>query len=429
MSRLSPSRFNRTRSGFTLVELLVVIAIIGILVGLLLPAVQAAREAARRMSCSNNFKQIGLALHNYHSGYKRLPMHGGGSGKDPSVSGDLSFPSRLTNMKSLSFLVGILPFMEQQALWQQISNPMNRDAAGNTPPVETSPLPYQAMGPKPRGGSYLYEPWVTEIPTLRCPSDPGTGLPAMGRTNYAACIGDSSVSSGIGMTHAIHGDYQPINPVDAVQVSRWQRGVFVTRKFSRFRDILDGLSNTIMCGEIMTDLGDSDTRSRALFSMGNVLDTGGGGTYACADSGTLIDPERPSFWAFGSFPGHDPTEDDGSAYLPQVEFGTRRGYSWANFANLFCSVTTNREPNSELCIDGPNERSSGNWSISSRHVGGAHILMSDGAVIFITDSIEAGDGRVGQRDGIYPGSPSPYGLIGALGTRANGEVIKEQLNQ
>ena len=67
------------RGGFTLVELLVVIAIIGVLVGLLLPAVQAAREAARRMSCSNNFKQIGLGIHNYHSAFKSLPMHGTGA--------------------------------------------------------------------------------------------------------------------------------------------------------------------------------------------------------------------------------------------------------------------------------------------------------------------------------------------------------------
>ena len=69
------SRIHRRWTGFTLVELLVVIAIIGVLVGLLLPAVQAAREAARRMSCSNNFKQIGIAVHNYHAAYNQLPSH------------------------------------------------------------------------------------------------------------------------------------------------------------------------------------------------------------------------------------------------------------------------------------------------------------------------------------------------------------------
>lgn len=122
----------KLHAGFTLVELLVVITVIGVLVGLLLPAVQAAREAARRMSCSNNFKQIGLGIHNYHSAYKQLPTQGGGTGNwgsygwywesptDPDKTNNDSL--NMFNNYRLSMLVAILPFVEQQALWEQISN-------------------------------------------------------------------------------------------------------------------------------------------------------------------------------------------------------------------------------------------------------------------------------------------------------------------
>ncbi len=91
------------------------------MVGLLLPAVQAAREAARRMSCGNNFKQLGLGLHNYHAAYNKLPMQMGGT-KDCGTVNDNNF--------KLSFLVGVLPFIEQQALWEQISNPNNNGGTG-----------------------------------------------------------------------------------------------------------------------------------------------------------------------------------------------------------------------------------------------------------------------------------------------------------
>ena len=111
------SRTYSARRGFTLVDLLVVIAIIGILVGLLLPAVQAAREAARRMSCSNNFKQIGLGIHNYHSAFKRIPQHMTGTGR--SYVCDISYNS---NRLRLSYLVPMLPYIEQQALWESITN-------------------------------------------------------------------------------------------------------------------------------------------------------------------------------------------------------------------------------------------------------------------------------------------------------------------
>lgn len=419
----------RNRAAFTLVELLVVIAIIGILVGLLLPAVQAAREAARRMSCSNNFKQVGLAVQNYHSAFKRLPMHGGGSGMDYLAGNTLAYYSPRTNQKSLSFLVGIMPFLEQQALWNMIRSPLATDPVGN----RISPA-WQPMGPKPQSGQYGYRPWVTEIPTLRCPSDPGSGLPALARTNYAANIGDSAMASRIGYTNFLHGDYQPPSIIQATAVSRWQRGMFVSRRAMRFRDVMDGLSNTICCGEIMTDLGDRDTRSHAAFDLTNVdgIDvtmSASGGTMACQDSLSFIDPERPSFWMPSVFPTHNAKSDDGSTYPVVVELGIRRGFSWSSFAHIHSSITTNRAPNSELCMHGHHEMTEGNWSISSRHTGGAHILMGDGAVVFISDSIEAGNSRIGQNDGVTPGAASPYGLIGALGTRANGEIIEEQLNQ
>ena len=162
--------------GFTLVELLVVIAIIGILVGLLLPAVQAAREAARRMSCSNNFKQIGIGLHNYHAAFKQLPKHGSGTGLNgaPSIGRTDEPPGN--NQNDLSILVGLMPFVEQQGVWDQIVNPFR---------VESTGAIYAEMGPRPtislsRQSANPYDPWLTEIPMLRCPSDPGVGLPGQG---------------------------------------------------------------------------------------------------------------------------------------------------------------------------------------------------------------------------------------------------------
>ncbi len=246
-------RIRYCKRGFTLVELLVVIAIIGVLVGLLLPAVQAAREAARRMSCSNNFKQIGLGIHNYHSAYKQLPTQQGGT-TGSEVGADEYNPGTGNNQLELSFLVGLTPFIEQQALWEQISNPLQAfDSSGA--PVGT----FQSMGPRPEKtlgshGNSLYPPWLTEIPTLRCPSDPGVGLPSHGRTNYAACIGDAIHNTDVGPANAAG----VVNSARSEQTRESCRGVFVPRKLMKFRDILDGLSNTIAGGEINTDLGDRD---------------------------------------------------------------------------------------------------------------------------------------------------------------------------
>src|SRR5207245_6585342 len=109
---IMPASFSRRRGGFTLIELLVVIAIIGVLIGLLLPAVQKVREAANRMKCSNNMKQIGLGLHNYHSTYNRFPQ-GNTSGLN-STGGLTSF----AGSGGAGWHVRIFPFLEQDNVYK-----------------------------------------------------------------------------------------------------------------------------------------------------------------------------------------------------------------------------------------------------------------------------------------------------------------------
>ncbi|MFG0291125.1 MAG: DUF1559 domain-containing protein [Rhodopirellula sp. JB044] len=410
------------KTGFTLVELLVVIAIIGVLVGLLLPAVQAAREAARRMSCSNNFKQIGLAIHNYHSAYNQLPIQGDGTWEVPASvatqrwgdcgSGSSPGASILSNRGQLSILVGLLPFCEQQALWEQISNPAIYNG-----------ISFPRMGPNPTGNSSQtieYEPFITEIPMYRCPSDPGFGLPAMARTNYALNGGDTprqlargpfarwcvtDVDSGVGMSRD-----------NALRVEREQvplcRGFLVPHMRSEFTDVKDGLSNTIAMAEINTDLGDRH-RTTDFVRVTAMYDN----IHACDKH---LDPERPQFWKTTI------AEGDGEDLFVATSV-EKRGFRWSSSSPKYTMVTCNIPPNSANCIRLIIE-DEGNFSASSRHQGGCHVLMGDGAVKFVTDSINAGDQNaipVGSSGGPDTGSESPYGLWGALGTRASNEVIDE----
>ncbi|TWU46023.1 hypothetical protein Q31b_12010 [Novipirellula aureliae] len=384
----------RSDHGFTLVELLVVIAIIGVLVGLLLPAVQAAREAARRMSCSNNFKQIGLGIHNYHSAFNQLPMQAGGTSS--RIFWDDTWQDSVTdNNWQLSMLVGILPFIEQQPTWEIISNPYNDGSAT-----------FPAMGPTPE--NLAYEPWRTEFPTFRCPSDPGSGLPSLGRTNYAACLGDSTWCSSL-VKHPIVDDSEAVFGEHAQAA---QRGLFRFHYSTRFRGCLDGLSNTIAMGEIITYLGDSDKRGAV--SGDDIFGSNGKGLLwprknplQCRG---LIDPERPTYWLDA----------------PQASQSDRhRGYQWAHASATQTGVMTILPPNAEICGRPNAYHTVITATMSSQHQGGCHVLMGDGAVRFVTDSIEAGDSTAGNIFLNTAGAPSPYGLWGALGTRAAKEVIDE----
>ncbi|GAA5507611.1 DUF1559 domain-containing protein [Novipirellula caenicola] len=399
-------RSQTSKAGFTLVELLVVIAIIGVLVGLLLPAVQAAREAARRMSCSNNFKQIGLAVHNYHSAYNQLPKQKTGTGLDPTT-GAWWDGTNVTNQSQLSWLVPITPFIEQQAIWEQISNPLGFELSAGGGLVPRTPS-WTAMGPKP-GSNYVYPPGMTELPSFRCPSDPGTGLPGMGRTNYACCLGDSFSKAESGAVNQT----LVVTSADAEWCRAGQRGAFVVHQKMAFRDILDGLSNTIIGGEINTDLGDRDiTTDAAIFKPVKATPS------ICRTDGS-VDPQRPRFWASGT---NTIIKAHGSIY--------GRGYQWMTGEHLHTGMMTILPPNSTLCYQGEWPGQEGIAPPSSRHQGGCHVLMGDGAIKFVTNSIESGNQEAHMvefsRTGISaPGSKSPYGLWGALGTRASKETVSE----
>ncbi len=192
--------YSFSRSGFTLVELLVVIAIIGILVGLLLPAVQAAREAARRMQCSNNLKQIGLAILNYESTYKRFP------------------PGNLVgaNFTGLSVHARLLPFLEQANLY----NMVDLNAAYDSPTNNNARM--------------------QTVATFQCPSDPTSRLPiALGGTNnYYA-------NQGTGLLFGA----PPTDSADPNFGQPAQNGVFFRDSKIGTRDITDGMSQTVCFSE------------------------------------------------------------------------------------------------------------------------------------------------------------------------------------
>jgi len=210
MSQLKP------RSGFTLVELLVVIAIIGVLIALLLPAVQQAREAARRMQCTNHQKQLALAIHNYHDTFQVFPP-----GQFVNVNG----ASSTLNLSRFCWMQTILPFIEQTALHDQFQQQIN---AGTT------------------------EPWNwtgrdTVVDGFLCPSAPGGA-----KVNTRGFHGNYVT---------VHGDHFVKHQVDDDQAN----GMFYVKSKLSFRDVTDGTSNVAMISKILVFNGNNTDRRGAYF--------------------------------------------------------------------------------------------------------------------------------------------------------------------
>ncbi|MEW4562451.1 DUF1559 domain-containing protein [Bremerella sp. JC770] len=205
------------RSGFTLVELLVVIAIIGILIALLLPAVQQAREAARRMQCTNNQKQLGIAMHNYHDTFGSFPPGiVGRANFDPPTSGPQFEKCPPTWMQM------ILPFIEQGNLYDGMQQHF---ATGNM--AATAP------------GRF------TVIDGLMCPSDPGSPK-----------LVDSGASSPWYERWGFNGNYVTCSGSDYFTPTtdpnmQDNNGVFYAKSRTQFRDIVDGTTNTALLSEIL----------------------------------------------------------------------------------------------------------------------------------------------------------------------------------
>lgn len=232
---------NKSLRGFTLVELLVVIAIIGILVGLLLPAVQAAREAARRMQCSNNLKQIGLALHNYESSFKAMPA---GCNGIPNAAGT-NF-----NGHGWTWHASILPQLEQNNLFNAVQGP---DGMGNELGGTTSGKPLVVR--------------ATIVPLFWCPSQPNVTAasqkngfqPANYNGNMGTRIGngnDDCICTGVSNLQQMMSDPWGCMNGD---------GIFYVRSRTRFADVIDGLANTIFVSEV----GDSGGDAIGHFSAGS----------------------------------------------------------------------------------------------------------------------------------------------------------------
>ena len=335
------------RRGFTLVELLVVIAIIGILIALLLPAIQAAREAARRAACSNNLKQIGLAIHNHHDAKGTIPRNGqstrfGTTGDPSNVSSNGGLCCECWGPTSWSFLVNCLPFMEYGSLYNNLPIKLGLGDIWDTAIVVN--LTTLGAGVHPATAGALNQ----LIPEFCCFSSPldhyhsgdvGFQPVKYSQTNYkgmaATCLSSLAAAGGVG------GNKGPVayvyqdsddNLATAVGRRRHPDGAFFVTKFGtsplRFTDVTDGLSNTIFCVESIESYQNLQVTSYSNSPGGWVVPaacvtTGSAGPYHMSGSNPGYypppDSAHPDIYAIVSYPN----QGAAGTYAPQNTQGNK----------------------------------------------------------------------------------------------------------
>jgi prepilin-type N-terminal cleavage/methylation domain-containing protein/prepilin-type processing-associated H-X9-DG protein len=220
---------NPKSAGFTLVELLVVITIIGILIALLLPAVQAAREAARRMQCSNNQKQIGIALANFESNNGVFP------------AGDTGWDQKRTDWMGYTAFLQVLPFTEQGGLYDMFDKTVRWLRSPNGKLIATS-IP-----------TYICPSGNAVGRTMTMPPTPQIPYQIYARSNYAVCFGKQYVFP---IPPAIH-PQKSTAASDCCDNSVADRGMFRVNVGRRVADVTDGLSQTVAASEVIDGIGDA----------------------------------------------------------------------------------------------------------------------------------------------------------------------------
>jgi prepilin-type N-terminal cleavage/methylation domain-containing protein/prepilin-type processing-associated H-X9-DG protein len=356
------------RTGFTLVELLVVIAIIGVLVALLLPAVQAAREAARRMQCSNNMKQFGLALHNYHDVHKKLPALGYFGNPGIGLGANIRY----------AYTFAILPYFEQQPLYDAYNAQARPSGPGLPDPWRTG-----AQGVIP--AAWVNQYWRVDIPAFRCPSDkaPTNRGESPSLINYKGSLGDDY--------HQNH--FQPSD-------NRDNRGIFQVNRWLPMAEINDGTTNTVMIGEMVAGGAPNEVLGGVALNMQSWNPAACLARKDPTNPRLITNPVRADFRPTGG------RAMDGRPY--------------------FTGFVTMIPPNGPSCHWGGVDGNEHMGTASSYHPGGAQVTMADGSVQFISQTINTGNLAVNDWNSAADnnrGGPSPYGVWGALGSRAGGESV------